>query len=190
MQTDVFLAMMQWSSPCWELLTPRLQIWRLISVGDKENTDIRSWELSGILILHDLLFKPNVHFDLHIRRDVGVAAVHRFHRASAVVAVIITAWALSCVHRQRDSTVQVLISPGGHMRVSRFAGIWLWPAPKHRHTHTGFSTYNLIHRDQSADSQRCVGGDFIYLLWLSVLCRRGFILRAGISFWGDSCWAD
>lgn len=63
------------------------------------------------------------------------------------------------------------------------------PAQSCNDTHARFSSDNLIHRDQSADSQRCVK-NFIYLPWLSVLCRRGFILRAGISFWGDSCWAD
>lgn len=29
-----------------------------------------------------------------------------------------------------------------------------------------------------------------YLPWFSVLCRRGFILRAGTSFWGDSFQVD
>lgn len=58
---------------------------------------------------------------LHVRWDTRVTEVHSFHRASAVVAVVVTARALSCVHRQGDPTVQVFIGPGGHMRVGQFA---------------------------------------------------------------------
>lgn len=42
-------------------------------------------------------------------------------------------------------------------------------------------------RTQQIHAQRWAN---TYLPWFSVLCRRGFILRAGTSFWGDSCQVD
>lgn len=56
--------------------------------------------------------------------------MHRFPRAPAVIAVIITARTLRRVHGERNATVQVLISPAGHMRVGRFAGIQLRAVPR------------------------------------------------------------
>lgn len=134
MRTNVFVGTMQWSSPCWEPLTLQLQISLLIPVTDKENINVMSSQLNRTMVLSTPLFEPDVCSDLYIRRDIRVTAVHSFRRAPAVIAVIIAACALGCVHRQGDPTVQVSISPGGHMRVGRFAGIRLRAAQKHRHT--------------------------------------------------------
>lgn len=83
----------------------------------KKNTNSMSQEQRSILASSD----PGPVPHLHVRWDTRVTEVHSFHRASAVVAVVVTARALSCVHRQGDPTVQVFIGPGGHMRVGQFA---------------------------------------------------------------------
>lgn len=59
-------------------------------------------------------------------------------------------------------------------------------------THTLVLAVTIYFTDVNAKIHRGVfkkkkRKEVIYLLWLSVLCRRGFIRRAGISFWGDSC---
>ncbi len=168
------------------------EIWKKKNKKEKDNIKVPTAQ-QHIGIMWPELLKTDVWSNLHIRRDIRVTVVHSFHRAPAVVAVIIAACALSCVHRQAHSAVQVLLSPAGHIRVRRFARIWLRAARTrthtHTHTHFSFKLWQFISlRSICTFTEVCK--NFIYLPWLSVLCRSGFILRAGISFWGDSCWAE
>lgn len=118
---------------------------------------------------------PGVCSDLPVGRDVRVAAVHRL---PAVVAVVIAARALRRVHGERNAAVQVLIGPAGHVSVGRFAGIQLRAGPKKQRAVGKTPQIRARRRART------------YLPWFSVLCRRGFILRAGTSFWGGSFRVD
>jgi len=153
MQTNVFVEMMQSSLSRWEPSTPQLQISFPISVTDRVHTHLKSSRLStAYLHQRGPLSRPDARSDLHIRRDTRVTVVHRFQRASAIVAVVVAARALGRVHRQRDAAVQVLISPVGNVRVGAFAGIPLRAAS----TDTLALAATMSFKERSTDSQKCV----------------------------------
>lgn len=108
--------------------------------------------------------------DLHIGRDARATAVHGVRGAPAVVAVVVAAGAVGCVHRHGDPAVQVAVGPAGHVAVGHFAGV------RHQ-AGTSESQYGLtdsLVMDLHPDSG--------YLPFLSELCLRGFIRLAGTSF--------
>lgn len=115
MQTDDGVQTMQWSSPCWEARALLPQVLPLIS-AETQRTELKEARcaMPGL----------DVHSDLHIRRDTRATAVHSLRGTPAVVAVVVTAGAVGCVHRHGDPAVQVAVSPAGHIAVRRLTEVW------------------------------------------------------------------
>lgn len=104
--------------------------------------------------------------DLHLR----VAGMHSFHRASAVVTVIVAAQALRYVHLHWDPTVQVPFSPVGHV------GVLLGAALKHHKSRWNeLAEINLLRAFRQEEDAGCT------------FCRWWACSVAEASFFGQAC---
>lgn len=123
---EVAFSWRRWMSLlCWESSTQQLQISPLITVTEQKTNEVpKGGGVLYITLFHYYMIVLGCS-DLHL----GVAVMHRFHGAPGVVAVVVAAQALGCVHLHRDPAVQVPFSPVCHVGD---AGVLLRAALKYR----------------------------------------------------------